>query len=329
MTSFIAYRLHSPANDAPPRGSFDTLTIDDLSAGEVVIRVAYASLNYKDALAAAGRGKIIRSYPRIGGIDFTGHVVTSSDASFRPGDEVIVHGFGVGIDHDGGHAEYARVRSEWVMPLPIGMSLLDACTLGAAGYTAGLALHWMELCGLMPGQGDIAVTGATGGVASVAIDIMAERGYRICAFSGKLDSDAYLYSLGAAEVMRTPELDTVPPLVSARWAGAVDSIGGSILAWLLSAAKPEGIIASFGNAGGANLPTTVFPFILRGVKLLGINANSPMSLRRIVWGNLNTVYRPGHLNKIAQLIEFSELPQALTAMLNRNSHGRTIIRMHS
>ncbi|PLC50371.1 zinc-binding dehydrogenase [Pollutimonas subterranea] len=329
MTQFTAYRLHSAIQDALPQGRFETISIDDLSAGDVVIRIAYSSLNYKDALANAGIGKIIRSYPRIGGIDLAGYVVSSASPAFKEGDEVVVHGFSIGVDHDGGHAQYARVRSEWVMALPAGLSLLEACTLGAAGYTAGLALHWMEQCGLSPEQGDIAVTGATGGVASVAIDILTQRGYRVCAFSGKEGVKSYLERLGAAEVLPAPDTTTVPALAKAQWAGAVDSVGGSTLAWLLSATKPEGILTSFGNTGGAELPTTVFPFILRGVKLLGINANSPMSLRRTVWDKLSTIYRPAHLSDIAQLIEFPDLPKAMSAMLARATHGRTVIRMHS
>jgi putative YhdH/YhfP family quinone oxidoreductase len=233
------------------------------------------------------------------------------------------------MSHDGGHAQYARVPSEWVIPVPAGMSLLDACTLGTAGYTAGLALHWMERCGLTPEQGEIAVTGATGGVASIAIDILSQRGYHVCALTGKDHTRDYLLKLGAAEIMRTPEIEHVPALGSARWAGAIDSVGGSLLAWLLSTTKPEGLFTSFGNAGGADLSTTVFPFILRGVKLLGINVNSPMPLRHEVWNKLNTVYRPAHLGEIVQVIELAELPKAMTAMLNRTTHGRTVVRMPS
>lgn len=329
MNPFTAFRLHAPEGDGPPKGRMETLTLDDLSPGEVVIRVAYSSLNYKDALAAAGLGKIVRSYPRIGGIDLTGHVVSSTCADFKKGDEVVVHGFGIGVDHDGGHAQYARVRAEWVLPLPKGMSLLDACTIGTAGFTAALSLHWMEHCGLTPDAGAVVVTGATGGVASIAIDLLSQRGYDVCAVTGKSHAADFLQQLGAKEIIDAPAMGRVAPLTSARWAGAIDAVGGATLAWLLSAIKPEGVVAAFGNAGGAELATTVFPFILRGVKLLGINANSPMPLRREIWEKLNTIYRPAHLDTLRHIIELSDVPLALDAMLARSSRGRSVIRMHA
>ncbi|MDM9557648.1 MULTISPECIES: YhdH/YhfP family quinone oxidoreductase [Bordetella] len=324
---FLAYRLHAPASGTRPAGRFETLGIDDLSPGEVVIRVAYAGLNYKDALAAAGEGRIIRAYPRIGGIDLTGRVVASGSDAVATGQEVIVHGFGIGVDCDGGYAEYARVPADWVMPLPPGLGLRDACVLGAAGYTAGLALHWMEHSGLAPAQGEVLVTGATGGVGSIAVDMFSQCGYRVCAMSGKPDAVEYLRGLGAAEVLAPAPAPAsgAKPLDSARWAGVVDSVGGEVLARALSALKPEGIAAAFGNAGGMQLPTTVLPFILRGVKLLGINANSPMPLRRQVWGKIATRYRPARLDAIAHVIEPAALPQSLDAMLRRASRGRTVV----
>ncbi|WP_251878893.1 acryloyl-CoA reductase [Achromobacter sp. Marseille-Q4954] len=324
---FQAYRLHAGAAGQPPQGRYETLSADQLSAGDTLIKVAYAGLNYKDALAQAGRGGIIREYPRIGGIDLSGTVVHSAHPALAPGQEVVVHGFGIGVDCDGGYAEYARVRHDWVLPLPPGIGLRDAAVLGAAGYTAALSLHWMEHCGLTPEQGEVLVTGATGGVAGVAIDILSQRGYRVCAMSGKPAAADYLRSLGAQEVIAPPDLSAgTKPLMSARWAGVVDSVGGPLLAHALASLKPDGVAAAFGNAGGAELPTTVIPFILRGVKLLGINANSPMPLRRQVWNKLAAEYRPAHLDLIARVIEPRELPLALAAMLERGSTGRSVVR---
>lgn len=334
---FKAYRLNGGADGAPPQGRFDTLSIDELSAGDTVIKVAYAGLNYKDALAQAGRGNIVRAYPRIGGIDLSGTVVRSADPALAPGQHVVVHGFGIGVDADGGYAEYARVPHDWVLPLPTGISLRDAAVLGAAGYTAALSLHWMEHCGLAPDQGDVLVTGATGGVAGIAIDILSQRGYRVCAMSGKPSAEDYLRSLGAAEVIAPPDLSAptlsaatlsaaIKPLMRARWAGVIDSVGGSLLAHALASLRPDGVAAAFGNAGGAELPTTVIPFILRGVKLLGINANSPMPLRRALWQKLAGDYRPARLDLIARVIEPQDLPQALSALLERGSTGRSVVR---
>jgi putative YhdH/YhfP family quinone oxidoreductase len=326
VDEFLAYRLHGGATaDAPPEGRFETLRVDALSPGDTVIKVAYAGLNYKDALANAGRGKIIRSYPLIGGIDFSGVVVSSGDPALTPGLAVVVHGFGIGVDCDGGFAEYARVPHDKVLPLPAGMSLRDAAALGAAGYTAALSLYWMEHCGLA--GGDVLVTGATGGVASIAIDILSSRGYRVCAMSGKPAAEGYLRSLGAVEVI--PPFDEsaeLRPLMSGRWDGVVDSVGGRQLAHALACLRPDGAAAAFGNAGGADLPTSVIPFILRGIKLLGILSNSPMPLRRQLWQKLAGEYRPTRLDIATRVIEPNELPQALAAMLARTSIGRCIVR---
>ncbi|SAI66917.1 zinc-binding dehydrogenase [Bordetella ansorpii] len=327
ISRFKAYRLHAGAEGAPPVGRFDTLSEDQLSPGDTLIKVAYAGLNYKDALAQAGQGRIVREYPRIGGIDLSGTIVHCADPSLAPGQEVVVHGFGIGVDADGGYAEYARVRHEWVLPLPAGISLRDAAVLGAAGYTAALSLHWMEHCGLRPDQGEVLVTGATGGVAGIAIDILGQRGYSVCAMTGKGDAEPYLRALGAAQVIPPPDLSAgVKPLASARWSGVIDSVGGALLAHALAGLKPDGVAASFGNAGGSDLPGSVIPFILRGVKLLGINANSPMPLRREVWPRLAADYRPARLDRIARVIDPPELPQALAAMLGRASTGRTVVR---
>ena len=241
---------------------------------------------------------------------------------------MIVHGFGIGVDHDGGHAQYARVPGDWVMRLPQGLDLLEAATLGAAGYTAGLSLHLMELNGLAPERGAVVVTGATGGVASVAIDMLAQRGYRVTAITGKETEQPYLRGLGASEILLRRDLELGRrPLEKGLWAGAVDSVGGDTLGWLTRTMQPEGVITSFGNAGGAELNTTVMPFILRGVRLIGVNANSPMPLREVVWGKIAGEYRPRHLREIARVIALGELPDAMARMLRSESRGRTVIRL--
>lgn len=326
MKPFKALRLH--AGHPEPERRIETLDVDDLSPGDVVIDVAWSSINFKDALAARGRNGIVREFPRIGGIDLTGLVAESRDARFKPGDPVIVHGFGIGVDHDGGHAQVARVRGDWVIPLPTTFSLFEGAVLGAAGYTAGLSMHLMELNGLTPDAGPVIVTGATGGVASVAIAMLSRRGYSVTAMTGKPDAEDYLHALGAREIMGRIVAEAAPkPLEKARWAGAVDSVGGSCLAWLTRTMLPDGVIAAFGNAGGMELSTTVLPFILRGVRLIGVNANSPMTLREEVWGKIARPYRPSHLERIGHVIELEELPLAMDRMLAGELRGRTVIKM--
>ena len=326
MNTFKAFRL-LPGEPAPLRQMVE-LSLDDLSPGNVVIQVAFSSINYKDALASKGLNAIIRTWPRIGGIDLTGTVLESADVRLQPGDEVVVHGFGMGVDHDGGHAQMARVPGDWVLPIPKGLSLFEAAVIGVAGYTAAYAMHLMELNGLAPNQGSVLVTGATGGVASVAIDMLAQRGYQVTAMSGKTDEIPYLKSLGASEVIgRLAPQERPKPLEKAQWAGAVDSVGGATLAWLTRTMLPGGVIASFGNSGGAELETTVLPFILRGVRLLGINANSPMSVREMVWKKIANQYRPQHLELTASVIGLDELPTYLDRTLAGQIRGRTVIDM--
>jgi len=326
MTRFQAYRLFE--DQGKVEGRVVDMDVDELSAGEVTIQVAYSSINYKDALAATGQGKIIRVYPRIGGIDLAGTVASSRDARFGEGDEVVVHGFGIGVDADGGHAQYARVAGDWILPLPAGLSLLDAATIGVAGYTAALSIHLMELNDLRPEAGKVVVSGATGGVGSIAIDMLARRGYQTTAITGKDAEHGYLRELGATEVLARNSLEMgTRPLEKALWAGAIDSVGGDFLGWLTRSMQPYGTIACFGNAGGTELHTSVIPFILRGVRLLGINANSPMPLRRIVWQRIATDLRPRHLAAIAHIIALDELPAACAKQLKAETRGRTVIKM--
>ena len=324
MPEFQAYRM--PAPDAP--ASFVTMQDGELSPGDVLVRVAYSSINFKDALAHAGRNAIVRQYPRVGGIDLTGTVEQSGDPRFPPGLPVILHGFGVGVDHDGGYAHYARAPAQWVLPLPETLGLLDAATLGVAGYTTALAIDAMELNGLTPDAGPIAVTGATGGAASVAIDLLAARGYHVCAITGKAQEADYLKKLGAAEVLPRETLaPSKRPMDKATWAGAIDSVGGEALAALLRSMQLNGVVAAFGNAGGPELATTVLPFILRGVRLLGINGNSPMPLRTRIWQRLATDLRPRHLESIRRVITFEELPAALATVLAGGARGRFVVEM--
>lgn len=326
MTRFKAFRLFEGKDR--PEGRIVEMAHDELSQGNVLIRVHWSSVNYKDALAAHGINRIIRDFPRVGGIDLVGSVEKTSDARFREGDEVIVHGFGIGVDHDGGHAQYARVPADWVLPLPRSLSAREAATCGVAGYTAALAIHLMELNGLAPDKGRVLVNGATGGVASVAIDMLAGRGYSVTAVTGKESERDYLAALGAQEVLARSSLEMGrKPLEKALWAGAVDSVGGEMLAWLTRTMQPDGVIAAFGNAGGMELSTTVLPFILRGVRLIGVNGNSAMALRKVVWSRIATDLRPRHLETIANPIRLEELPAAFEKLLQSRARGRTIVQV--
>ncbi|QIL81137.1 YhdH/YhfP family quinone oxidoreductase [Diaphorobacter sp. HDW4A] len=324
--TYQAFRLHAEGERAA--GRFERLPITAPQAGQVLIRVRYSSINYKDALASHGLNAIIRDFPRVGGIDLTGVVEQSADARWKSGDEVIVHGFGIGVQTDGGHAQYALVQADHVMALPHGLSLLDAATVGVAGYTAGLSQYCMELNGLHPAMGSVLVTGATGGVGSMAIHLLAASGYEVTAMSGKPSEAVYLEGLGARQIIGRIAADADPkPLLKGQWAGAIDSVGGDTLAWLTRTMLPEGVIASFGNAAGAQLNTTVLPFILRGIKLLGINANSPMATRERVWQRIAETANSEQLGALRHEIALADLPTWLDKTLNGQVRGRTVIRM--
>lgn len=307
------------------------LTPDLLPEGDVLVKVAYSSVNYKDALAALPDGKIVRSYPFVPGIDLAGTVVESQDARFREGDEVIVTSYDLGVSHYGGFSEYARVKAAWIVPLPAGLTLREAMTLGTAGFTAALAVHQLQHMGLKPGQGKVLVTGASGGVGSVAISILHTLGYQVTASTGKQAEHTYLQQLGAETVLGREETsaESKRPLEKELWAGAVDSVGGATLAYLLRTTAYGGAIATCGNTGGPNFSTTVFPFILRSVALLGIDSvNCPMELRRELWQRLASDYKPPYLNEsIAHEIPFSDLPSALQAILQGNVKGRTVVKI--
>jgi acrylyl-CoA reductase (NADPH) len=328
MDRFKAFRLFMDEGNSSPTGRFTTMGEDELSAGDVLIKVSYSSINYKDALASAGINKIIRHFPKIGGIDLTGRVFRSSDPRFGVGDPVIVHGFGIGVDRDGGHAEFARVPGDFVLRLPDNLSLLEAASIGVAGYTAALSIYWMEHNGLKNEAGSVLITGATGGVAGLSIDILSKLGYAVTAMTGKAEEKDYLRSLGAKEIISPDEAkDSGKPIESARWAGAIDSVGGDVLSWILRTTEPDGVVASVGNAGGSTFNGSVLPFILRGARLIGINGNSPMPLRKALWDRIADRYRPRHLTDITQVVEFDQLPDAMERMLQRRSRGRTVVRL--
>lgn len=328
MDTFKAFRIHSE-NDRIA-GRLDEVTLDALKPGEVVFRTAYSSVNYKDALAGTGTGgRIIRRYPLVGGIDAAGTVESSSDARFSPGDEVICTSYDMGVAHDGGYAQYCRVPADWVVPLPPGLTLFEAMALGTAGYTAGLAIELLELNGLAPGNGKVLVNGATGGVATLAIDMLARLGYEVTAVTGKTAEEPFLKELGAREVLARDSIDLGKrPLEKALWAAAFDSVGGAQLAWLTRTMQVHGLIASFGNAGGVELNTTVLPFLLRGVRLIGIDsAYTPMATRGKVWERLAGPLKPRHLEKIAYTIGLDELPAQFEKLLQGKSRGRAVVKL--
>lgn len=328
MESFRAFRIHQESGKIVSR--FETIPLDALNAGEVVVKVRYSTINYKDALAATGAGKILRRYPLVGGIDLSGEVVSSTDPQFQPGQKVLVTGSGLSETHDGGYAEFARLKSDAVVPIPAGLDEFQAMAIGTAGYTAALAVHRMEQNGQRPDAGEIAVTGATGGVGSLAIDMLAARGYRVVAVTGKKSSSEYLQRLGATRVLLRDEIDTGSrPMEEAQFAGAIDNVGGELLTWLTRTVGFFGNIASIGLAASPELKTTVMPFILRGVSLLGINSvYTPRALRLEVWQRLATDLKPRHLDSIVtRTIGFEQLPGAFNDYLQASVTGRTVVRI--
>ena len=328
MEKFRAYRVFNE-NDRVA-GRVVQLGLEELSAGEVVFRTACSSVNYKDALAATGTGgKIIRKFPLVAGIDAAGTVVSSADSRFKVGDEVICTSYDFGVSHDGGYSEICRVPAAWVVPLPKGLTLREAMTLGVAGYTAGLAMELLELNGMAPGNGKVLVNGATGGVATLAIDMLAKLGYHVVAITGKDAEHDFLRKLGAQEVLSRHTLEMgMRPLEKSLWAAAFDSVGGEQLSWLTRTMQEGGVIASFGNAGGIDFKTTVLPFILRGVRLIGVNSgDTPMPLRRKIWGRLAGELKPRHLQDIASTITLDDLPAYFERMLKGQIRGRAVVKL--
>jgi NADPH2:quinone reductase len=326
MESFRAYRIDQ--KDGKVVAGFASLTLDELSAGDVVIRVSHTTINYKDALAATGKGKILRKYPLVGGIDLAGTVVSSDDRRFSEGDPVLVNGCGLSETRDGGYAEYARVDGDSVVPIPQGITALQAMQIGTAGYTAALAIHRMEQNSQAPSNGPVVVTGATGGVGSLAIDMLDSRGYEVVAVTGKAQQSGYLSSIGARRILVRDEIDLGKrPMEKAEWGGAIDNLGGEVLAWLTRTVNYGGNIASIGLAASIELHTTVVPFILRAVCLLGINSvDTPRDLRLDVWQRLASDLRPRHLDSIgSRTVSFDELPGCFQQYIDGAVTGRTVV----
>ncbi|MDI9239656.1 oxidoreductase [Lysobacter sp. LF1] len=323
--TFDAFRIHNDADGY--RSGVEAIALDDLAPGEVVIRVAFSSVNFKDALAGTGQGKILRRFPLVGGIDVAGHVVASTDASFREGDEVLVTGCGLSETRDGGYSQYARLESKWVIPLPKGLGLRESMILGTAGFTAALALFRMRENRQTPDLGPLAVTGATGGVGSLAVDIFSRAGFEVHAISGKAEHADYLKALGATQVLGRDALATTRPMESARFGGGLDNVGGAMLASLLAQTTPYGNVASAGLAASADLGTTVMPFIIRGVSLLGVaSAGTARDVREAVWQHLADDWKPRHLDRICtREVGLSQLPEVFATMLAGGSFGRTLV----
>ena len=328
MTSFRAFRIHN--DDAGYRAGIETMDTGALSPGEVLVKVAYSSVNYKDALAGTGKGRILRSYPLNGGIDVAGHVVASTDPSFREGDAVLCTGSGLSETRDGGYGEYARLDARWTIPLPPGLSLRESMILGTAGFTAALALLRMQDNRQTPLLGPIAVSGASGGVGMLAIDIFSRAGYEVHAISGKADQFDFLRSLGAADCIDRHQLAfSGKPMDSARFGGALDNVGNGMLGGLLPLVSPYGNVAICGNAGGIAFDSTVMPFIIRGVSLLGIaSAGTARDIRAAVWQHLASDWKPQHLERIStREIGLDQLPGVFARMLAGDSFGRTLVRI--
>ena len=317
MRAFVAEQ----SDDGVDRGLRD-LDTGDLGEGDVLVKIAWSSVNYKDALATIPKGGVARISPLVPGIDLAGTVEDT-------GEEVLAHGYDLGVAHHGGFAEYARVPADWIVPLPDGMTARQAMAIGTAGYTAALSVIALETAGVAPGDGPVLVTGAGGGLGSTAVDILAKRGYEVVASSGK-DPD-WLKELGASDVISREEAagDDSRPLEKARWAAAVDPVGGDTLAGVLRAMRYGGVVAASGNTGSIKLPTTVLPFILRAVTLIGIDSvQTPIEQRRETWRRLADDLRPPHLeDAIADEIALDELDGVLAAILDGEVRGRTIVKV--
>lgn len=327
-SSFKGLRIRN--DDQGYRATLETMGWDDLSNGEVDIRVAYSSVNYKDALAGTGQGRICRTFPMNGGIDVAGHVVASRDKRFSEGDAVLATGSGLSETRDGGYSEYARLQADWTVPLPKGLSLREAMGIGTAGFTAALSLWRMLANGQRPESGPLVVTGATGGVGMLALDIFSRCGFEMHAITGKPQHFDFLKSIGAKQcVSREGLYWGQRPLESTSWAGAIDNVGGDMLGGLTRVIKPWGSIASCGLAGGTELHTTVMPFIIRGVSLLGINsAATPYPIRAELWQHLSSDWKPQHLSKImTDEVELDQLSSTFEKILAGQSFGRTLVKI--
>ena len=318
--------LRMVKDDAGIRPEFQQLTLDDLGEGDTLVRVQCSSLNYKDGLAVMGRPGVLRRYPIIPGIDLAGEVISSESGEYRPGDGVILTGWGIGEKVDGGYSEFARVPAASLVPLPAGTDAVWAMSVGTAGFTAMLAVMALEDGGVSSADGEVLVTGAAGGVGSTAVRLLAEAGFSVTASTGRLQESDYLRDLGAANIIGRDELTPGRPLEKERWAGVVDTVGSGTLAAALAATRTHGVVAACGNAGGTDLPTTVFPFILRGVTLAGIDSNTcPAPRRRAAWDRLARDLPASALADVTQRRPLSDVPALAAQILAGQVRGRTVI----
>ncbi len=327
VDSFKALRTYTEGSAVTQR--FEQLSLEDIDEGDVVIRTAYSGVNYKDAMAAHGLGRNIRPHPPcVGGVDMSGVVESSEDERFGPGDPVIVTNYALGVDHDGGYSEIVRVPADWIVPLPDGLGLREAMILGSAGLCAALAVERLEQNGMAPGNGPVAVTGATGGVGSFAIDILSGLGYQVTAITGKADQSEYLKGLGASDILLRSELPRQRRFLGdTLWSGAVDNLGGATLSWLTKAMQPHSAVALCGLAESTHVPVTVMPFILRAVDYLGINISSAMDmpLRRHIWERLATDLKPAQLQSVARMTPFDDLPTVFDSLIESKMTGRIVV----
>ena len=329
MRAFTVGRTEPGNSESPWRRGIVDAPLPDLGDGMVRISVEYSCINYKDGLASSEKGRVARRDPLVPGVDLAGTVVESKDPSVPVGTTVIAHGYDIGVAHDGGYAEFATVRGDWTVPMPAGLDSRTAMLVGTAGYTSALSVAALERAGLRPGDGPVLVTGATGGVGSMAVGMLAARGYEVVASTGKASEESWLTSLGASSVIHRDELtpESPKPLEKERWAGAVDCVGGRTLGQVLRTLRYGGSVAASGLTGGADLPTSVHPFILRGVNLLGIDSvQGPIGPRREMWQRIATDLRPSWLGtEPAEEIGLAALPDQLDRILAGGMRGRVLV----
>jgi acrylyl-CoA reductase (NADPH) len=325
MTTFRALRISK--TDSGQSVAFETLTEQDLSAGDVTVRVSHSSVNYKDGLAITGKAPIARKFPLVPGIDFAGTVMTSSHKDWKPGDQVVLNGWGVGEGHDGGFSQVARVNGDWLVPVPQGWTPADCMAVGVAGYTAMLCVMALEEQGVTPAQGEILVTGAAGGVGTVSITLLSKLGFKVSAVTGRTSEAEFLTALGATTIIDRAEFAGAPkPLAKARWAGAIDNVGSVTLANVLSQIMPEGTVAACGNAQGMDLPTSVAPFILRGVKLVGVNSvTTPLPRRHLCWQRLARDLDRSKLAHLTSHVTLDDVPRIAADIVAGKVRGRVVV----
>jgi acrylyl-CoA reductase (NADPH) len=314
-------------NEGATTAEIRQLTASDLPSGDVTVAVRYSSLNYKDGLAVTGTARVLRSFPMVPGIDLAGEVQASESDAYRPGDRVVLTGWGIGERHWGGYTQLNRVRSEWLVPLPGGLDLKQSMAIGTAGFTAMLCVLALEDAGLAPGEREVLVTGAAGGVGSVAVALLAAAGYRVAASTGRPEAHEYLRALGASSIVPREELSAPGrPLEGERWLGAIDTVGGDTLAGVLRSTAYWGAVAACGNAGGAQLNTTVFPFILRGVRLLGVESVlCPPQRRQAAWERLARDLQPAILDELTQVVSLARIPELSRQIIAGQVRGRVVV----